>query len=84
VRRSLLATVHIGLGEPVHQASLRRRERLDADGGVESLEGERSPRTVASEPLQARAVLALDADGAVDRKAALEGQRPIINASHHP
>jgi hypothetical protein len=65
-----LATVHVGLGEPVHQASLRRRERLDAAGGVESLEGERPPRTVASEPLQARAVLALDADGAVDRKAA--------------
>ena len=58
----LEATVHIGLREPVGQASLRRGERLDAAGGVESLEGERPPRTVANEALQARAVLALDAD----------------------
>jgi hypothetical protein len=65
-----LATVHVGLGEPVHQASLRRGERLDAAGGVESLEGERPPRTVADEPLQARAVLTLDVDGAVHREAA--------------
>jgi len=37
---------------------------------VESLEGERSPRTVASEPLETRPVLALDADRSIDRKPA--------------
>ncbi len=42
------AAVHIGLGEPIHQASFRRGERLDAAGGAESFQGERSPRTVAS------------------------------------
>ena len=31
------AAVHIGLGEPVDQASLRRGERLETGGGVESL-----------------------------------------------
>jgi hypothetical protein len=30
----LVATVHIGLGEPVDKASLRRRERPDTGGGV--------------------------------------------------
>jgi hypothetical protein len=34
----LLATVPIGLREPVHQASLRRGERPDAGGSIESLE----------------------------------------------
>jgi len=40
------ATVHIGLGEPIHQASLRRGERPDTGGGVEPLQGERPARTV--------------------------------------
>ena len=47
-----LATVHLGLGEPVHQASLRRGEPSDAGKCVK--------------PLETRSVLALDADGAVD------------------
>ena len=66
----LVAAVHIGLGEPIHQASVRRGEGLDAGGGAESLKGERPPRTVPNEPLETRAVLAFDADRCVDRKAA--------------
>ena len=66
----LLATLHIGLGEPIHQASLRRGERVETGGGMKPLQCERPPRTVANEPLETRPVLALDADGAVDRKAA--------------
>jgi hypothetical protein len=62
----LVATVHIGLGEPIHQASVRRGEGLDTGGGVESLKGERPPRTVANEPLETRSVLALDPDRCVD------------------
>jgi len=62
----LVVTVHIGLGEPVDQASLRRGERPDAGGGVKTLQGERPPGRVADEPLETRSVLALDADGAVD------------------
>jgi hypothetical protein len=62
------ATVHIGLGEPIHQASVRRGERLETGGGVESLQGKRSPRTVPNEPLQTRSVLALDPDRCVDGK----------------
>ena len=65
-----LATVPIGLGEPVDQTSFRRRERLETGRGVEPLQSERPPRTVASEPLETRAVLRLDPDGAVDREAA--------------
>jgi hypothetical protein len=65
----LVVTVHIGLGEPVDQASLRRGERPDAGGGVKTLQGERPPRTVAKEPLETRPVLGLDADGAVNRAA---------------
>ncbi len=60
------AAVPVGLEEPVDQASLRRGERLDAAGGVESLEGERPPRTVPNKPLETRSVLALDANGAID------------------
>ncbi len=63
----LFATVHIGLGEPIHQASLRRGERLESGGGVKPLQGERPPGTVADKPLETRAVLSLDPDGAVHR-----------------
>ena len=66
----LEATVHIRLGEPVDQGSLRRGERPDAGRGVKPLQGERPPGAVANEPLETCAVLALDADGAVDGKAA--------------
>ncbi len=66
--RKLVAAVHIGLGEPVDETSLRRGEGRDARGGVESLQGERPPGTVADEPLETRAILSLDADGAVDRE----------------
>jgi len=62
----LLAAVHIGLGEPIPQASLRRGEGLEAGGGVKPLQGERPPGAVADEPLETRLVLALDPDGAVD------------------
>ena len=48
----LLAAVHIGLGEPIHQASLRRGERLETGGGVKPLQGERPPGAVADEPLE--------------------------------
>ncbi len=61
----LMTAVHIGLGEPVDQASVRRGERLEAGGGVEPLKGERPACAVANEPLQTRSVLALDADGCV-------------------
>jgi predicted ATPase len=64
-----LATVQIGLGEPVDQAGLRRGERPDAGRGVKPLQGERPPGAVANEPLETRPVLALDADGAVDGEA---------------
>jgi len=64
-----LATVHIGLGEPVDQASLRRGEGPDTGGGVKPLQGQRPPRTVPNEALETRSVLALNADGAVDGKA---------------
>ena len=40
----LVATVQIGLGEPVDEASLRRAEGRDAGRGVEPLQGERPPR----------------------------------------
>jgi hypothetical protein len=66
----LVATVQIGFGESVHRASVRRGERLETDGGVESLQGERPPGAVANESLETRPVLALDADGAVDRVSA--------------
>jgi hypothetical protein len=66
----LVAAVPLGLGEPLDEASLRRGEGLDTGGGVESLKGERPPRTVPNEPLQTRAVLAFDADRCVDREAA--------------
>jgi len=59
-----LATVQIGLGEPVHQASLRRGEGRDAGGGVKPFQSERSSGTVANDPLETRPVLGLDADGA--------------------
>jgi hypothetical protein len=36
-----MATVHIGLGEPVDQASLRRGEGPDTRGGVKPLQGDR-------------------------------------------
>ena len=61
-------SVHIGLGEPIHQASFRRGERPETGGGVEPLQGERPARTVANEPLETRSVLGLDADGAIDRE----------------
>jgi len=61
-----LATVQIGLGEPVDQASLRRGEGPDTGGGVKPLRGERPSRTVPNEPLETRSVVPLDADGAVD------------------
>ncbi|MDA0330334.1 MAG: hypothetical protein O2958_15185, partial [Gemmatimonadetes bacterium] len=64
-----LATVHIGLGEPVDQAGVGRRERPDAGRCVEPLQGERPPGAVPNEPLETRPVLALDADGAVDGEA---------------
>jgi len=63
-----MATVHIGLGEPVDQASLRRGEGPDTRGGVKPLQGERSPGTVPNEPLETGTVLGLDADGAVDSR----------------
>jgi hypothetical protein len=63
-----LATVQIGLGEPIDQAGLRRGERLDTGGGVEPLQGERPPGAVANEPLETRSVLGLDADGAIHRR----------------
>lgn len=65
-----LATVQIGLGEPVDQAGLGRGERPDAGGGVKPLQGERPAGAVPHEPLQTRSVVPLDADGAVDGKAA--------------
>jgi len=65
-----LAAVHIGLGEPVDQAGLRRGERLESGGGVKPLQSERPPGAVANEPLETRSVLALDANGAIHRKAA--------------
>ena len=64
----LMAVVHIGLGEPVDQASLRRGERLESGRGVEPLQGERPPGAVANEPLETRPVLSLDADGAIHRR----------------
>jgi len=66
----LVAAVHIGLGEPVDQASLRRGERLETGGGVKPLQSERPAGAVADEPLETRPVLSLDADGAIHRKAA--------------
>ena len=51
-----LATVHIGLGEAVDQAGLRRGERPDAGGGVKPLQRERPPGAVANEPLETRPV----------------------------
>ena len=65
----LLATVHIGLGEPVDQASLRRGESPETGAGVKPLQGERPAGAVADEPLKTRSVLGLDADGAINRKA---------------
>jgi hypothetical protein len=65
----LVAAVHIGLGEPIHQASLRRGERLEIGGGVKPRQGERPSGTVANEPGDTRPVLGLDADGAVNREA---------------
>jgi len=38
-----LATVHIGLREPVDQTGLQRGERSDAGRGVKPLTGERPP-----------------------------------------
>ena len=64
-----LATVHIGLGEPIHQASLRRGERLEIGGGVKPFQGERPARAVPkeppNEPLETRSVLAFKAAGLV-------------------
>jgi hypothetical protein len=60
------AAVHVGLSEPIHQASVWRGERPETVGGVEPLQGERPPGAVSTEPLESRSVLALDADGAVD------------------
>ena len=76
----LLATVHIGLGEPIYQPSLRRGERLEIGGAVESLQGERPPRTVPNEPLETRSVLALDPDRCVDGKPA--GPLPRAHVRH--
>ena len=63
-----LATVHIGLGEPVDQASLRRGERLESGRCVKPLQSKRPPGAVANEPLETRPVLSLDADGAIHRR----------------
>ena len=64
----LVATVHIGLGESVDQAGLRRGERLESGGGVKPLQSERPPGAVPDEPLETRPVLSLDADGAIHRR----------------
>jgi hypothetical protein len=74
------ATVHIGLGEPIHQASLRRGERLETGGGVEPLQGERPARTVPNKPLETRSVLGLDPDRCVDGKPA--GPLPRAHVRH--
>ena len=49
------AAVHIGLGEPIHQASLRRGERLETGGGVKPFQSERSSGTLAPETTPSRA-----------------------------
>jgi hypothetical protein len=74
------ATVNIGLGEPIHQASLRRGERLETGGCMEPLQGERPPRTVPNKPLETRSVLALDPDRCVDGKPA--GPAPCAHIRH--
>lgn len=66
-------TVYIGLGEPVHEASLRRGEGPGTRGGVKPLLGERSSGTVANEPLETRPVLGPDANGAM-------GSLPVSHA----
>jgi hypothetical protein len=60
----------VGLG-PTHrdhrgaQARLRRGERLETGGGMESLRSDRPPHTVANEPLETRSAPALDPDQGV-------------------
>jgi len=78
-----LATVQIELGEPVDQAGLGRRERRDAGGGVKPRTGERPPRAVPNEPLQTRSVVLLDADGAVDGRAAGPSPDPPSACARH-
>jgi hypothetical protein len=56
--------------EAIEQAGLWRGEVGGAAQGVEALEGEGWPCTVADQALDARTVVALDADGGVDAEAA--------------
>jgi hypothetical protein len=79
----LRATVHIELGEPVHQAGPRRGERPDAVWRVEPLQGERPARAVPNEPLESRSVMALDPDGVVDREAAGAPPDPPSACARH-
>jgi hypothetical protein len=72
--------VHIGLGEPIHQANFRRGERLETGGGAESLQGEGPPRTVPDEPLETLSVLALDPERSSD--GASSGTLPLAHVRH--
>ena len=59
-----------GLGEAIEQPGLGRGEGGRAAQGVKALEGEGWPGTVADQALDARPVVALDADGGVDAEPA--------------
>ena len=64
------APVGRGPGEAIEQPGLGRGEGGRAAQGVEALEGEGWPGTVTDQALDARPVVALDADGGVDAEAA--------------
>jgi hypothetical protein len=59
-----------GLGEAIEQPGLGRGEGGRAARGVKALEGEGWPGTVADQALDARTVVALDADGGGDAEPA--------------
>ena len=68
--QDLGAPIGRGFGEAIEEPGLGRSEAGRAAQGVEALEGKGWPGTVADQALDARTVVALDADGGVDAEAA--------------
>jgi hypothetical protein len=63
------ASVWGGFGKSVEEPRIGRGERGDAGEGVEALEGEGRPGTIADEALEASAVGPLDAHRSIDAEA---------------
>jgi len=77
--QELGAAVGGRLGQPIDESGVGRGEGNDAAGGMEPFQSEGWTSTVSEQPFDARAVLALDADGRVDAEAtgSLPGQHAV-------